>query len=242
VVTFDGARPSFYGEGDFWIVKSHSVRIQGRYLATKYTHGLAATSRLAVGGPFLHGHVIVVGTMDDGVLTVDGQPVLTALPSTYTLHGLATLRYDNHGTLVDKATSRFERHIVHMELPEGVHITVLRWGNYLDLRIRMSKIDGMDGACGNYNGKPDDDTTTAIMARVGARVHQRDMLFKQRAVVTVTAEMRTMLHRDCAQLATARSICQKLLPDEVGDAMTSCLFNECFGFREHALRTAKTYS
>lgn len=70
--TFDGGRPSYYGEGEFYIVKSDTVVIQGRYMGTRYTAGLAATNKIAVGGPFLNGHIISVGTLEDGPITVDG--------------------------------------------------------------------------------------------------------------------------------------------------------------------------
>merc|ERR1740121_3250191 len=43
---------SFYGDGDFWLVKSDTVHIQGRFEGTRYTEGLAATNQIVVGGPF----------------------------------------------------------------------------------------------------------------------------------------------------------------------------------------------
>merc|ERR1719356_2079307 len=92
--TFDGGRPSFYGEGEAWIVKSEQISIQGRYLGTTYTKGLAATNAIAVGGSFLQGSVIVVGTLESGVMTVDGQPVLGSLNSHYSIGGFATLSYN----------------------------------------------------------------------------------------------------------------------------------------------------
>merc|ERR1719203_2644399 len=55
VLTFDGARPSFYGFGEFWIVRSDELEIQGRYMGTKYTHGLSATNAVVVGGPAMQG-------------------------------------------------------------------------------------------------------------------------------------------------------------------------------------------
>merc|ERR1712039_937382 len=64
VITFDqvgtdkNQATSFYGDGDFYIVKSSTVIIQGRFMGTKYTEGLAATNQIVVGGPFLHGHKI----------------------------------------------------------------------------------------------------------------------------------------------------------------------------------------
>merc|ERR1719291_256248 len=75
---------SFYGDGDFWIVKSSTVSIQGRFEGTKYTEGLAATNRIVVGGSFLHGHKIEVGTLDSGILFVDGGRVIAGFPGSYT--------------------------------------------------------------------------------------------------------------------------------------------------------------
>merc|ERR1719401_3018040 len=88
ILTFDGAKPSFYGNGEFWVVKSDTVWIQGRYLGTSWTHGLAATNKLVVGGPFLKGHKIVVGTTDSDELTVDGDAVLQEVGSVAHIPGL----------------------------------------------------------------------------------------------------------------------------------------------------------
>merc|ERR1719162_596071 len=79
LVSFDGARPSFYGAGEFWIVKNDDVHIQGRYMGTKFTFGLAATQKVAIGGPFLKNHVIEIEPMEHrygGRIMVDRQPVL----------------------------------------------------------------------------------------------------------------------------------------------------------------------
>merc|ERR1712107_204769 len=97
---------------------------------------------IAVGGAFLKGHVIVVGTLESDVLTVDGRPVLGTLNSHYKLADDAILTYDAEGELVDSAAGIWSKHVVHMRLPLDVHITVFRWKNYLDLRIRMPRQPG----------------------------------------------------------------------------------------------------
>merc|ERR1719436_2133294 len=100
VLTFDGFRPSFYGEGTFWIVKSNRIKIQGRFMGTVFTHGLSATNKIAVGGIIVDNHVIEVGTMDDGPPTVDGVPVLTLLGSTHTIGtNVGTMTYNSEGEL-----------------------------------------------------------------------------------------------------------------------------------------------
>merc|ERR1712241_1083166 len=51
--TFDGMRADYYSSGEYYIVKSPFISIQGRYLPTKYTNGLAVTKMIAIGGPLL---------------------------------------------------------------------------------------------------------------------------------------------------------------------------------------------
>merc|ERR1712056_159374 len=43
LITFDQKHVSFYSQGEYWIVKSQTVHIQGRYFPTPVTHGLSAT-------------------------------------------------------------------------------------------------------------------------------------------------------------------------------------------------------
>merc|ERR1719480_220676 len=213
LTTFDGARPSFYGDGEMWIVKTAEIKIQGRYMGTKYTKGLASTNKIAVSGSFINNHVIVVGTMESAQLTVDDQPVLTTLPSTYSLDGIATLTYNAEGNLPNKAASVWPKHIVHMDLPKGVSITVYRWANYMDLRIRMPAQPGQDGSCGNFNGNAADDTTEAIQQRVGARVAPGENLFHQRAAIEFTAAEQQLLSMCKPELyAKAQTECAGELP------------------------------
>merc|ERR1719414_245214 len=83
VETFDHGFPNFYSEGEYWVVKSPHVYIQARYLATPFTNGLSATHQIAVGGPFLNGHKVVVGPMENGQIAMDGTPILTTFPSQF---------------------------------------------------------------------------------------------------------------------------------------------------------------
>merc|ERR1719210_1885862 len=57
LITFDGSRPSFYGDGEAWIVKTAEIKIQGRCMGTKHTKGLASTNKIAVSGSFINNHV-----------------------------------------------------------------------------------------------------------------------------------------------------------------------------------------
>merc|ERR1719343_1920269 len=236
---------SFYGDGDFWVVKSSTVYIQGRFEGTKYTEGLAATNQIVVGGPFLNGHKIEVGTRDSGVLTVDGQPVMSTFPSSYTGAGFK-VTYDAQGEVPDVVPEGNEKRIVHMELPLGVKVRVYQWGNYVDVQIEMSPQPEQDGVCGNFNGNHADDTTQSIIQRVGARVRPSENLLSGQAMIEFTPQMQRMMAAECAatRQASAQAFCSTSLGVTNAGAtlVRSCMFDECFGMNVRARKHAKTYA
>jgi len=235
---------SFYGDGDFWLVKSTTVHIQGRFEGTKYTEGLAATNQIVVGGPFLNGHKIEVGTRDSGVLTVDGQPVCGGFPSSYTGAGFS-LTYDDQGEVPDVVPEGNEKRIVHMSLPLGVKVSVYQWNNYVDVKIEMSAQPSQDGVCGNVNGNQADDTTQAIIQRVGARVRPSENLLSGQAMIEFTPQMQKMMAAECpaARQASAQASCSASLGVPAGAVVVkSCMFDECFGQNVRARARAKTYA
>merc|ERR1719162_27805 len=246
VNTFDGGRPSFYGEGEYWVVKHPEVEIQGRYAGTKYTFGLASTQKVAVSGSFIGGNTIEVEPLEAGFggqIRINGRAVLSEF-GTESIGG-ATVTYDDRGELVDEATSRWAKRAVHLGLPHGIRMTVFRWNNYLDMRIQMAPLEGMDGSCGNFNGDASDVTTAQIFERIGARVEAGANLFSRRVPVEFTAQMEEMLHKHCDDNAkyTARQRCtDELRVDATSQQMSACLFDGCFGMNEHALQTAKTFA
>jgi len=243
LITFDGARPSFYGDGEYWIVKSDQVKIQGRYMGTAYTFGLAATNKVVVSGPFIQGHKIEVPNLEDGPILIDGKPALTSFGTVQV--GGAQITYDGNGELIDEATSVWAKKIVHMYLPGDIQMHVYRWSNYMDLKITMAPLaGGQDGSCGNFNGDPGDDTTDAIFARIGARVAKQDLLFRRNAKPVWTTEMADMFKATCPQdqKDAGQLNCQKELQNPDSVQLQSCMFDYCFGMNEHALRTARLYA
>jgi len=235
---------SFYGDGDYWLVKSDTVHIQGRFEGTRYTEGLAATNQIVVGGPFLHGHKIEVGTRDSGVLTVDGQPVMSASPGSYSGAGFS-LRYDAEGEVPDVVPEGNEKRIVHMTLPLGVKVRVYQWGNYVDVQVEMSAQPGQDGVCGTINGNMHDDTTQAIFQRIGARVRPAENILSGRAMIEFTPQMQKMMAAECpaAKQASSQQLCSTSLGLASGDILVnSCTFDQCFGMNVHARAHAKTYA
>jgi len=235
---------SFYGDGDFWLVKSSTVHIQGRFEGTKYTEGLAATNQIVVGGPFLHGHKIEVGTRDSGILTVDGQPVCGGFPSSYSGAGFS-LTYDSVGEVPDVVPEGNEKRIVHMNLPLGVKVSVYQWDNYVDVKIEMSPQPSQDGVCGNANGNHADDTTQAIIQRVGARVRPSQNMLSGKAMIEFTPQMAKMMARECDAMkqASYQAHCSASLGVPAGELIVkSCTFDYCFGMNVRARSHAKTYA
>jgi len=233
---------SFYGDGDFWLVKSSTVSIQARFEGTKYTEGLAATNRIVVGGAFLHGHKIEVGTLDSGILTVDGQKVIAGFPGAYHQAGWS-VTYDGQGAVPDVIPEGNEKRVVHMDLPLGVKVTVFQWSNYMDVQIEMSKQPGQDGVCGNFNDNQGDDTTQAIMARIGARVRPGEGLLSGAALIEWTPQMNQMMQVECSATtrAAGQAKCTQYL-GAAGNAVNSCTFDYCFGMNVRARKHAKTYA
>merc|ERR1719436_848779 len=214
VETFDHAFTNWFDEGEYWVVKSPTVHIQGRFLATPFTNGLAATHQIAVGGPFMLGHKIVVGPMDNGQITMDGQPVLQAFPSSLTdpASGIK-LQYNGWGNLVDSAQGHLQKRIVHMDLPLGVHIQVMRWANHINVKITMTpRVGGQDGVCGTFNGNPSDDSTRAVLARVGGRIPPGKLLFNTAAIVGPGGRHVTLADCDQAKRDHAVALCKGSTP------------------------------
>merc|ERR1719499_330505 len=99
---------------------------------------------------------------------------------------------------------------------------------------------GQDGVCGNFNGKPEDDSTAQIFMRGAGRVPPGQSLFRTAAPPSVTERMQTMIATSCgtARLAYAKTACAKLGPADRA-ALDSCVYDMCFGSNAHALRAIK---
>jgi len=229
--TFDHSRADFYGEGIVWLVKSSQVHIQARYKATPFTNGLAATNAIAIGGPFLGGHVLKVGAMEDGQITWDNNPILTDFPSQFTMPGFGEVVYNGDGNLVDEAQSHLERHIVHVNLRE-VHVQVMRWNNHINVRITMKQISGQDGHCGNFNMIADDDTTEQITLRMGP-MPQSESLFRN-YVAPSPGKLLTV--DDCPphKQADAGQTCKTTQPNMRPEILHACIFDVCFAGKQYA--------
>jgi len=244
VQTFDGSFPNFYGQGEFWVVKSDKVSIQARYMATPFTNGLAATHQVVIGGEWMQGHRLAVGPMDNGQITCDDQPILMEFPSTAQC-GPITVVYNDYGTLVDDAQSHLEKRIVHIgssaSHPEvDVHLQIMRWANHLNVRVTMSpQVNGQDGTCGNFNRDPSDDSTSAIMTRLNGRVPMSEMLFHRKTQATGQVT-KTIADCEMSKRDHAVKLCKEAEPSAGGVLLDSCVFDVCFGGDQYAAQDGLT--
>merc|ERR1719394_489902 len=85
VLTFDGSHASFYSQGEYWIVKSSTVWIQGRYMPTAVTNGLSVTKEISIGGPFLDStdgkkNILRISSLH---ATFNGVPIINGFPDSW---------------------------------------------------------------------------------------------------------------------------------------------------------------
>lgn len=238
-----------YQSGDFWLVKSSSISIQGRYGPTRFTGGLSALLSLAVGGPFLNGHKLIIEPMDDGgKITWDGEEILQALPSDFLIKGFVNVSF--HGDeshLIDPGQGHLPLRSVTARLPKLVDLTVNRWPKHIDAIIKMRPLaEGQDGHCGNFNMDPSDDTRELILQRAGAEVPAAESLFgpwpealgahgpgaqstEEVSLADCQPKLRKEAERLCKRAGAGMS--GVVSSKEVFEA---CVFDVCFGGKEFA--------
>jgi len=177
IITFDKSHLVFYSEGDFWIVKSDTVNIQGRFEATQWTKDNDHTdfsSMTAIVVAF-EGKKLEVQTAV-GKILCNGNEILQGFGSASC--GEAQVDFDSNGQLVDSAMAFLPHKVVHVLLPHGIKIQINRWPNFINALIIMPKMHGgQDGVCGNYNGIVSDDSGHELHRRFGQGVNAHECLF-----------------------------------------------------------------
>jgi len=233
IQTFDHSRADFLGQGEAWLVRSEQIYVQARYKATPWTNGLAATDAIAIGGPFLQGHILKIGAMETGQILWDDAPICTEFPSVFNAPGFGTVNYDDNGDLVDAAQGHLQRHIVHIALPMSLHVQVMRWSHHINVRIRMLPQPGQDGHCGNFNSRPQDDDNEQIRARVGLSVPRDKLLFK--TYIHAQDGLHLTL-ADCKgrDRTDAEAKCRAARPGIAGVDLNTCVFDVCFVGQRYA--------
>jgi len=217
--------------GDYWLVRSEKISIQGRYRETQWTNGAAATSAIAIGGAFLQGHKLIVESMA-GEAFWDGETILDTLPAEFSVEGVvqATFHQGVAGSLLDPSYALSDVKVVDLELPLGVRVSVNRWAQHVDVMITMrQQSGGQDGHCGNFNGDAADDTAEQIKQRMGEQVLAADLLFPEADPVEGTTRAPVTLD-DCPadERERAEELCKESQLKE------TCIFDVCFGGEEFA--------
>jgi len=141
--------------------------------------------------------------------------------------------YNSHGELLQKGRAGKQLHVVHVYLPMGVQIQINRWnepgeGDYINVKITMPYMPGMDGECGNFNGYPNDDERTQIRARLGKQgVPASELLFPGPKTPIIVSKRPQLA--DCAQedLDHATKVCRE--QEDTTFPTKACLEDVCFG-------------
>lgn len=236
MVTFDGAKADYYTPGEFYLVKSPTVIIQGRFQPLPLTNGLGVTTEIAVSGSFLQDKTLIIGTKD---ALFDDMPISMTFPGSFTdAQGLVKIRYDDLGEALQKGREGKQKKVLHVDLGSGprplVSLQVNRYdepgeGAYINAMITMPPQQFQDGDCGNFNGNPADDDRLQVRARMGEDgVPASELLFKG-GKTPIRRDPNKQDISDCesALLHTATETCKAEAPN--GMATMECLYSKCFG-------------
>lgn len=170
-----------------WVVKSDEVKIQA-----KSNNHAGRGIGLAVAGSFLSGHRLTFVKAGSKIL-LDGQQIVDKVGDTYRSDdGLIEVEHVAHlnpdkddwramgyGKVHAHAFSRFYRTTFWVfRLPRAVNIYITEYDS-MSVIIKMPKVNGMDGLCGNYDGNKDNDGENDVKERMGgsAKVADDDNLF-----------------------------------------------------------------
>eukprot|EP00440_Ansanella_granifera_P042361 gb/GFBE01045926.1/.p1 GENE.gb/GFBE01045926.1/~~gb/GFBE01045926.1/.p1 ORF type:complete len:541 (+),score=110.19 gb/GFBE01045926.1/:1-1623(+) len=242
-----------YTSGDYWLVKSEVVQMQARYGTTIFTpSGQSALLKLAVSGPFLQNHTLIIEPMDDGgVVTWDGEPILTEMPSEF-VQPFTRIRFMEGEKHIDDVLKGYPVKLIQAYFTRNVVLTVNRWPKHIDAIIQMpQQLGGQDGHCGNFDFNVSDDTKELILARVGAAVPAEESLFPPSSEAEIEAlrisahNHREMSLADCTPEVKklARQHCRQAMVAEGGSSkshhlLRACMFDYCFAGKEFAAESA----
>lgn len=234
--TYDGMHADYYTPGEYWLVKSELLKIQGKYMPLPITNGLAVTVEIAVSGKLLNGNILLIGATSASYgPTKDQQtPILGAMGMQWSdAQGLVHAEYNGVGETLQKGRAGKAMHVVHVQLAMGIELQVNRWneageGAYINVKIHMPPMPGQDGHCGNFNGISDDDNRLAVRSRVGTQgVPVEELLFSGPKTPINPTNHPDLNDVAPAKLHAARMFCKA----NSGGGMPSqaCIMDYCFG-------------
>jgi len=179
-----------FGEGNFWIVKSKDVHIQGRYNLRKEHAKRTVLGGLAIGGPFLKNNTFIVRPLT-GKITWNGQEVLKHLGSKFTKHKLIHAKYHKGAESVSDGRKGDG---IDITLPGSVKLTVNRFERGLAVKISMCAREWQDGQCGNFNGDAGDDKQDFLMSRVQPLRRKEKLPWREHRHLAASAKKHAKVH------------------------------------------------
>jgi len=223
----------FYSTGDFWVVKSPTLKIQGRFQATDWTKkndktDYSSMTGIVVGGHMVGDHKIQIGPMgENGKITCDAAEILKWYGSTKC--GDATVTYDDKGQLVDSAMAFLPHKVVHIYLADGIMLQVNRWPNFINAKITMDVVAGMTGICGDFNGvaKQGLQAGKDLHAKFGYGVPSHELLFPYSIALKIPQAMPSDKRCSAEKRMKAHSICEHEVKGSVGWSLAECLGDVC---------------
>jgi len=234
--TYDGMHADYYTPGEYWLVKSELLKIQGKYMPLPITNGLAVTVEIAVSGKLLNGNILLIGATSASYgPTKDQQtPILGAMGMQWSdAQGLVHAEYNGVGETLQKGRAGKAMHVVHVQLGYDVYIQVNRWnepgeGAYINVKIRQPPIPGQDGQCGNFNGNPADDDRMLVRQRLGPQgVSPQDLLFPGYKTPINPGNRPDINDCPAPKMTQAKAACAAQAPNHM--AGHSCIMDYCFG-------------
>jgi len=218
-----------FTSGDYWLVKSRDVLIQGRYGTTIFSQGQSSLLALALTGPFLANHTLIIEP-DEGKIALDGQAILEDFPSEF-VQPFTRIRYEEGKKHIYEVLKGYPVKLIRGFMLRSVELTVNRWPKHLDAIIRMpQQFGGQDGHCGNFNFNVSDDSSDQIAKRVGQTVPQGESLFPRDHFSPAAPEQNRSLE-DCDPEVQkdAQESCQALNGTRSFMTVQTCIFDYCFG-------------
>jgi len=182
---------------------------------------------IVIGGSFMQGHKIEVGTAGEGKIACNGQEILQNFGTVKC--GPATLYYNSQGQLVDSAMAFLPHKVVHMTLPNNVLVQVNRWPNFMNAKVTMQQEPGQDGICGDFNGvnKAGIQAGKELHAKWGFGVPQKDLLFPSAIPLHIPKKLPSSKRCSDEKRQKATEICQREAAHTNGWSFPECLGDVC---------------
>jgi len=209
IKSFD--RPStnlhFFDYGDYYIVKSSGIWIQGRYFSPSRKDGNAILSEFAMSEPG-GGNKIIVQPKEFEQFE----------PAGGTFGGLVRAKTEHSR----KGWEHGSKEIFDFK-DLNVVLEVFRFNGHINVVIRAPQEAGMSGHCGNFNDDPNDDTPSKDMVPTGEVLFAaKEWTFTHPAHKNCGATLKKRAMGHCSQCAKHLGLKKNLEVD-----MEDCVIDYC---------------